>query len=423
VPARPRLLGLLLAATLLLAACGGGPDAAGPDATDDAADEAAATGGAPDPNDWDAVLAEAQGQTVNWYMFGGDDNLNGYITGSVADAAAELGVTLNQVPIGDTVEAVNRVLGEVQAGRTDDGTVDMIWINGENFLTGVQADLWHCGWSTDLPNAALVDYDDPAVNTDFGLPIDGCESAWNFAQSALVYDSAALGDDDVATVEAFLDWVEANPGRFTYPAPPDFTGSMAVRTFLYAVNGGHDDLGEFDQEQFDEVAPQLWERLNALEPSLWRGGETYPQAGTDVVDLFNNGELDAYLTYGAGDVPSRVADGILPETTRVAAFEDGMISNTNYVTIPANSPNKAGAMVIADLLLDPELQLEKARPEVVGYTTVLELDRTDLGEEFAAVGGGVHGMPADHLDRTAPELSGEWVAALEQGWIEQVLQQ
>jgi putative spermidine/putrescine transport system substrate-binding protein len=78
-------------------------------------------------------------------MYGGDDLLNEYITGYVADAAAELGVTVNQVRINDTVEAVNTVLSEQSAGRDTDGSIDMIWINGENFATGKQADLWFCG--------------------------------------------------------------------------------------------------------------------------------------------------------------------------------------------------------------------------------------------------------------------------------------
>ncbi|MGI9119493.1 MAG: hypothetical protein ACR2G7_05125 [Acidimicrobiales bacterium] len=63
--------------------------------------------------------------------------------------------------MGDTVEALNKVIGEKQAGRNDDGSVDLIWINGENFATGKQADLWYCGYVESLPNAKYVDFSDP----------------------------------------------------------------------------------------------------------------------------------------------------------------------------------------------------------------------------------------------------------------------
>ncbi len=65
----------------------------------------------PDASDWDAVLGAAHGQTVNWYMYGGDDTLNAFITGYLADRLKPAGITINQVKITDTVDAVNKVLG------------------------------------------------------------------------------------------------------------------------------------------------------------------------------------------------------------------------------------------------------------------------------------------------------------------------
>ena len=50
------------------------------------------------------------------------------------------------------VDAVNTVLGEQQAGQNDNGAIDMIWINGENFKTAKQADLLLCDWAKALPN-------------------------------------------------------------------------------------------------------------------------------------------------------------------------------------------------------------------------------------------------------------------------------
>jgi putative thiamine transport system substrate-binding protein len=41
----------------------------------------------------------------------------------------------------DTAEAVARVVAEKAAGRTEGGSVDLIWINGENFAAMKEQDL------------------------------------------------------------------------------------------------------------------------------------------------------------------------------------------------------------------------------------------------------------------------------------------
>jgi hypothetical protein len=132
---------------------------------------------------------------------------------------AERGIALNRVPLADTADAVNAVLGELEAGRTSGGSIDLVWINGENFATMRQADALRSGWSQRLPNATLVDWDDPAVAFDAGVPVDGAESPWGSAQFQFVHDTARTDEADLPRSYAELaDWIEENPGRFTYPA-------------------------------------------------------------------------------------------------------------------------------------------------------------------------------------------------------------
>ncbi len=149
------------------------------------------------------IQAEADGQTVSLWMYGGDEQGNAYVDDVLAPAAAELGVTLRRVPLADTADALNRVLSERQAGVTD-GEVDLVWVNGENFATGRQAGAWLCGWTNRLPNMALTDPDDPLLTTDFGVPVEGCEAPWHKAQFTLVYDSAAIPEPPT-TPQGVLD--------------------------------------------------------------------------------------------------------------------------------------------------------------------------------------------------------------------------
>lgn len=409
-----RRIATCVIAALALAGCGGGASS-----SEDAAGEL-------DPTDWPSVLEAAQGQTLDWYMYDGDEAINAVVQGYVAPRLAdEFGVTLNVVGLTDTADAVNKVLAERQAGRAGDGTVDAIWINGANFVTGRQADLWYCGYPDALPNSEFVDLDDPSIASDFGVPVEGCEAAWQRANSALVYDSAVLSAADVASLSQLSDWAQANPGRFAYPAPPDFTGSMVVRTLLYDLLGDPAELaGAYDEAAFVDVADQLWERLNTLEPALWRGGQTYPTSQSAVEQLYATGEISAYYTYGPGTVAGLVDDGVFPATTRQAVPSIGNIGNVSFLAIPDDSPDKAAALVLANLLQDPQTQLRFFADG--GLYPVIDVDRTpgDVAQQFADVPLSDSVLPlADLTANVVPELESGYVAAIDDGWTANVLQQ
>ncbi|MDQ3520969.1 MAG: ABC transporter substrate-binding protein, partial [Gemmatimonadota bacterium] len=138
--------------------------------------------------DWAAVTQAADGQTVRWWMYGGDERANRYVDEHVAPAAAQLGVTLERVPVADTADAVQRVIAEQRAGR-EAGGVDLVWVNGVNFALGKEADTWLTGWTQDLPRAHLLDPDDPALTTDFGVAVQGQELPWSRAAFVFAYDT------------------------------------------------------------------------------------------------------------------------------------------------------------------------------------------------------------------------------------------
>ena len=405
-----RLAALMVVGTLAPGACG--------------RSSASRHADAPVPGDWPSVLVQAKGQTVNWYMYGGDDTLNAFVTGYVADRLAASGVHLNQVKITATVDAVNKVLGEKQAGPASGGAVDAIWINGENFATGVQAGLWYCGWDKDLPNSRYVDFTDPAVTSDFGVPVSGCEAAWQQADSALVYDGAKLTPADAASVSSLFAWAKAHPGHFTYPALPDFTGSMAVRTVLYDTIGGPSALaGPFDEAKYAPAATKLWQRLDDLRPALWRGGSTYPQSQDAVEKLYADGEISAYFTYGPGAVGDKVKKGLFPAGTREAVPASGNIANVSFLAIPANAAHKAAALVLADVLQDPKTQLALYKAE--GIHPGIDLAKTDAKtqQDFAAIPLSPSVLPLADLTRDAqPELAPGYVTRIERDWKTNVLQ-
>lgn len=369
---------------------------------------------------WDEIVAEARGDTVTWFMWGGADNINLYVSDHIAGILRrDYDITLNRVPITDTAEVVNLVLTEKEAGVTTGGAVDLIWINGENFRSMKAADLAFCGYTALLPNNALVNWDNPAIANDFGVPVDGCEVPWNTVQFAFAHDSAVVNDPP-RDMAALLAWIKANPGRFTYPAPPDFTGSAFVRhVFIHAAGGPDSLLGPFDQARFDAVAETAWAILNEIEPQLWREGRTYPTSLTQLNELFANGEVAFSFNYDPAQFGIAVQAGLWPDTTRSFGLTDGTLGNTNYTLIPFNSGNKAAAMVVQNLLLSPEAQLEKAKPDVWGAAPAIEIARTapDMQAAFAAIEQHPAVVSAADLARAAlPELQADWLTAIEDGW-------
>ena len=374
--------------------------------------------------DWDSVVAMAKGGTVNWFMWGGADNINAYVTDFVGGVLRDqYDITLNLIPLTDTTEAVNIVLGEKEAGNLDAGSVDLIWINGENFRTMQQGGLAFCGYNDALPNNALVNWENPAIANDFGVPVNGCEVPWNVAQFALAHDSAALPAPPKSIPE-LLDWIKANPGQFTYPAPPDFNGAVFVRhVFYYAAGGADALLGPFDQAKFDAAATKTWAILNEIEPFLWREGATYPTTITQLNDLFANGEVALTFNYDPAQFGLAVDAGTYADTVRSYALTDGTIGNTNYTIIPFNSPNKAAAMVAQNVLLSAEAQLEKANPAVWGTAPAITLDRVAPEVQTAFVALPSHPSvitPAALAPFALPELQADWISAIEQGWIKNV---
>jgi putative spermidine/putrescine transport system substrate-binding protein len=385
----------------------------------DTADGAALIG-----KDWNAIVEMAKGGQVNWFMWGGADNINTYVNDYVGGILkTQYDITLNQIPLTDTVEAVNIVLGEKEAGKMDAGSVDMIWINGENFRTMKQGGLAWCGYIDTLPNTALVNWDNPAIANDFGVPVDGCESPWSRAQFAFAYDSART-EAPPRSIPELLEWIKANPGQFTYPAPPDFTGSVFVRhVFYHAAGGVQNLLGDFDQAKYDAAATETWRILNEIEPFLWREGATYPTAITQLNELFANSEVALTMNYEPAQFGIGVESGLYPNTVRSYGLTDGTIGNTNYTIIPFNSPNKAAALVLQNVLISAEAQLEKSRPEVWGTSPGIEMDRASAAilAEFNALPSHPSVVAAAELGKAAlPELQADWISAIEQGWIANV---
>ncbi len=370
-------------------------------------------------DDWDAVRAAARGQEVFWNAWGGSEQYNAYIAWVGKRVQEEHGVTLRHVKLSDTADAVQAVLAEKTAGRTQDGSVDLIWINGENFKAMKENGLLFGPFVERLPNFALVDTaEKPTTVLDFTVPTDGLEAPWGMAKLVFIYDMARLAEPP-RSIPAFLDHVRANPGRFTYPAPPDFIGSTFLKQALYELVEDRSVLLQPAGENFDAVTQPLWSYLDALQPHLWRQGRDYPKTGTAQIQLLDDGEVDIAISFNPGEASSAIADQRLPASARTFVLEEGTIANTHFVAIPFNARAKEGAMVVANFLMSPEAQARKQNPDIWGEPTVLSMGRLAPADKalFDMLPRGAATLAADELGPALPEPHPTWMTRIEEAWL------
>lgn len=368
------------------------------------------------------IVEKARASQVRWYMWGGWAHVNDWVDTYVAgEMKSRYDIDLVRVPM-DAGVFVNKLLNEKAAGKKT-GNIDLLWINGENFKNAKEAGLLFGPFAGKLPNVIRL-VDPASVSHDFGFPVDGFEAPYGRAQFVFEYDTARVASPP-ATVAGLADWIRENPGLFTYPQPPDFTGSAFIRQIFYAVTGGHEQyMDGWDPDLFAQKAPLLWDWLNRIEPFLWQKGQTYPKDSAVLDTLFSRGEVAMGMSYHPPHAQNKILEGSFPDTIRTFVLGDGSIFNTHFTAIPFNAPNKAGAMVLADFLISVDAQLSKYDPENWGDFPALDMKRLNPDDlkRFQAVDLGPATLGSDQLDPVAvPEIPSAYVEALEQGWKAHVL--
>lgn len=373
---------------------------------------------APKAADWARTLQAARGQTVYFNAWAGSERINAYLQWADAELQQQFGVKLEHVKISDAADVVRRVRAEKDAGRGgDSGTVDLIWINGENFAAMKRDGLLFGPWAEALPHFALVDVvGKPSTRSDFSIPTDGLEAPWGMAQLTFFADSRRLPAQPQSMAE-LLALAKAQPGRISYPRPPNFHGTTLVKQALLETTRDAAALGRpFNADAFAGVMAPLWQYLDALHPLLWRSGKQFPQNSAAIRQMMADGELLLALTFNPNEAANEIAAQRLPATVQSWQFAKGTIGNTHFVAIPFNARAKAGAQVVANFLLSPAAQARKADISIWGDPTVLDLQKLSPGDRALF---GDKPQPGQ-LARTAPALPephASWVDPIEKEWL------
>ncbi len=365
---------------------------------------------------WAGVLTRARGQTVYFNAWAGSERINAYLRWAGEQIQQQFGVRLEHVKISETAEVVKRVRAEKAAGKRD-GTVDLVWINGENFLTMKREGLLFGPFAEQLPNFRYVDVTGkPTTTVDFSEPVDGLEAPWGMAQLTFFADRKRVPTPP-RDMAGMLEFARANPGRITYPRLPDFHGTSFVKQALVELNPDRAPLyrAVTPQSMTSATAP-LWAYLDALHPYLWRAGRQFPQNAAAIRQMMSDGELMIALTFNPNEAANEIAAKRLADSIYSFQFSSGTIGNTHFLAIPVNARASDGAQVVANFLLSPLAQARKADIAHWGDPSVLALDKLSAADR-ARFGAGIMAGQVAQAVPTILEPHGSWVDALEKEWL------
>ena len=366
-------------------------------------------------DDWSAIEAQAKNQTVYFNAWGGSEATNNYLAWAAAEVKQRYGLTVKHVKVTDTAEIVKRIQTEVAAGRKDEGgSVDLLWVNGENFRLLKQEHLLFGPWAEQIPNWKFVDLQKP-VQVDFSEPTAGLESPWGTAQLTFIADKTLTLQPPRSAAE-LLSFAKNNPGQVTYPKPPDFHGTTFLKQLLLELAPDSSLLQKpVTAASFNEVTKPLWTYLDQLHPYLWRNGKAFPASTEEMHRMLADKELKLSLTFNPNEAANLIANRQLPPTAYSFGFTNGTIGNVHFLAIPVNAQAKAGAMVFANFLLSPRAQARKADIQIWGDGSVLDRNKLPKGMQ-SIFGTTVPGGLAEPVPVLA-EPHASWVDALEAEWL------
>jgi putative thiamine transport system substrate-binding protein len=367
--------------------------------------------------DWGRIEARARGQTVYFNAWGGAEPINTYIRWAGEQVAQRFGVQLEHVKVTDTADVVQRVRGEKSAARLGGGSVDLVWINGENFLTMKREGLLYGPFAEQLPAYAWVDVrGKPTTRIDFSEPVEGMEAPWGMAQLTFMVDRKRVPLPPLS-MAALLEFAGMHPGRITYPRPPDFHGMTFLKQALLELHAERSALyAPATPAAFNRMTPPLWKYLDALHASLWRKGRQFPHTAAAIRQMMADGELLLAFTFNPNDAANEIAAGRLASSLTSYQFPGGTIANTHFLAIPFNASAREGAQVVTNFLLGAEAQARKADITVWGDPTVLDLGRLAAAQRSLF---GAKALPGQ-VEAVAPAIAephASWVKPLEREWI------
>jgi putative spermidine/putrescine transport system substrate-binding protein len=373
--------------------------------------------------DWKKTLQDARGSRVRFAKWDGNQAINDWVDDWLTpQLASHHEITLERIAKGAGPK-VTEIKEQIDSGAP--GTADLLWVNGVNFYNLKSRGHLYGPWVHQVPNSQNFNLADPNIAFDHGVANENYEMPYNLAQCTFFYDTArfaSLGLTPPSTVPELLQFIKDNPQKVGYSAPPEFLGSAFVKHIFYHYVPFESMVGPDKWDVYDEKSPDVWDALNEVEPFLWKDatGNPYPEMHGTITDAFGSGEILLEIAYDAAAAATKIKNGEWPATVRPFLLNEGTVSNLNFVAIPSNAPNVAGAMVVANFIASQEAMFTRSQPERWGALQAFDptaepmlhwdsvFDYVNLHEAMPTV--------EELAAKRVPEMPAEIVAQMEHDW-------
>ena len=169
---------------------------------------------------------------------------------------------------------------------------------------------------------------------------------------------------------------------------------------------------------YDSDTLALWTYLDSLHPHLWRQAQAFPANEPAMGQLLADGEVDIAFAFNPGRASAEILAGNLTGSVRTFVMQGGTIGNASFVAIPFNAQT-AGAQVVANLLLDPQVQARAQDPAVLGFQTVLNVAALPPEDtaRFAALDLGPATLAPADLGPALLEPHASWMTRIAEDWV------
>ena len=183
----------------------------------------------------------------------------------------------------------------------------------------------------------------------FGLPYRG-------SSVVLAYDSTKVAKPPT-TLEALLDWIQKNPGQFTYNTPDTGGSGNAFVTRVLKLGLEEKDAPTFETS-YDAALVKQWDKgfdlLKKITPNLYNGGQ-FSKNNAETLQLLGKGAISMGPVWSDQGL-SALKQGTLPATVKLVQIKPPFSGGSAYLGVSADSRNKPEAMKFLNWLLSEEVQ-------------------------------------------------------------------
>lgn len=352
----------------------------------------------------------ASDKVVYFNAWAGNEKINQYIQSQSAQFEKLTGIKVVHVKVSDYQPVIKKIAAEKAANNLNDGSVDVLWINGENFAALKNQGLIYGPITEKVKNYKNLDSKDPNYNFDFNIPVEGYEVPWGKAQFVFIWNKDVTPNAPTSALE-LLEMAQKNVEKMTYVKPPQFHGVTFLKQILLDLSDKPDEFQKnCDKVDMAVLSKPLWNYLDKLHPLLWRKGTTFPLSVQKMNQMLLDKEILFSMSFNPMESESLIKKKEIPAQSVSLTFKKGGIGNVHFLSIPFNSKNKELALLWINHLLSTEAQIAKSNIDNWGDPTVLDLEKLNKSDRSK--------FPESVLKgKLVAEPHACWVKYLQEEWI------